>query len=445
MTTKIRQGRALSRGIDYLGDLGAKLRDLQGFATLAHELIQNADDALGAGRMSFDVCEDALVVDNDGSFSDCDQVEADECPWKLDPSKGHRCDFHRFRRVASGDKRDQAGTIGAFGIGFISVLQITDQPEVISGGRHWILHEDRRESERIIECSGCPDCEDEEVPATRFILPWVRDPDTPLRKALRASALTVEDPLRLLEELERSLPTAILFLKKLHTMEVARDGKIVLQLKREVDKNLLLVSDGKKERFWHLLCGNFGAVAGALHQKHVNRIEAKRSAEVTLAIPDDPVDKGVYCAYLPTEQETGLPFHLNADFFTTNNRKGIILGSDYQSEWNRAAIQAAAATLQDNLHRLPGLLGHRNLWHLFRVVHRVGEEARAGHKEKTLGLFWERLKPELRQARVFSRAARNGRPCPRSCSCPRRKKRLLPSWRGLASRFCTQRLSHKGG
>ena len=34
----------LSRGIDYLGDLGAKLRDLQGYKTLANELIQNADD-----------------------------------------------------------------------------------------------------------------------------------------------------------------------------------------------------------------------------------------------------------------------------------------------------------------------------------------------------------------------------------------------------------------
>jgi hypothetical protein len=61
MTTQIRQGRPLSRGIDYLGDLGAKLRDLQGFATLAYELIQNADDA-GAGWMSFDICEAALIV-----------------------------------------------------------------------------------------------------------------------------------------------------------------------------------------------------------------------------------------------------------------------------------------------------------------------------------------------------------------------------------------------
>ena len=80
----------LSRGIDYLGDLGAKLRDLQGYRTLAHELIQNADDAADATLMIFDVREDALVVDNDGVFSDCQQIEDSECPWKLDASRQHR-------------------------------------------------------------------------------------------------------------------------------------------------------------------------------------------------------------------------------------------------------------------------------------------------------------------------------------------------------------------
>jgi hypothetical protein len=401
MTTRIRQGRALSRGIDYLGDLGAKLRDLQGFATLAHELIQNADDAPGAGEMSFDVCEDALIVDNDGVFSDCGQIDADECPWKLDSSKGHRCDFHRFRRVASGDKRDQVGTIGAFGIGFISVLQVTDQPELISAGRHWILQEDKPENERILECSGCPDCE-ANGPRTRFILPWVRDPDTFLRRALRAPALTTEDPIRLLKELERSLPAAMLFLKKLHTMELSKDGTLVLRLERLLDGDSLIVSDEKKNsRLWHLLRGHFNEAADSLRQKHINRIEPKRSAEITLAIPEDPLDKGVFCAYLPTQQETDLPFHLNADFFPTSDRKRIILEADYQSEWNRAAIEAAATIFQHNLHRLPDLLGHKHLWHVFRGVHRVAEEAKAGHKEETLGLFWQRLKPELRQAQIF--------------------------------------------
>ena len=119
----------LPRGLDYLGDLGSKLKDLQGFATLAYELIQNADDAPDVSQIRFDVRDDALYVENDGWFSDCQQMESRECPWKNDPGKNRRCDFHRFQWVAGADKREQAGTTGNFGIGFISVYQITDHPE----------------------------------------------------------------------------------------------------------------------------------------------------------------------------------------------------------------------------------------------------------------------------------------------------------------------------
>lgn len=63
--------RYLSQGVDYLGFLEAKLRDLRGIATLACDLIQNADDVKdeqgqpGASRIIFDVPEAALIVEND--------------------------------------------------------------------------------------------------------------------------------------------------------------------------------------------------------------------------------------------------------------------------------------------------------------------------------------------------------------------------------------------
>ena len=46
------------REIDYLEDLGAKLRNLQGFTTLAHELLQNADDVPGVTTFTFNVCDE---------------------------------------------------------------------------------------------------------------------------------------------------------------------------------------------------------------------------------------------------------------------------------------------------------------------------------------------------------------------------------------------------
>ncbi len=110
----------LSRGSDHLGVIEATLRDLAGYGTLANELVQNADDAPGAARMTFDIRDDALVVENDGVFQDCEHQELPECPWFVNPETDSRCDFHSFRKVGSGDKRNREGTTGAFGIGFIA-------------------------------------------------------------------------------------------------------------------------------------------------------------------------------------------------------------------------------------------------------------------------------------------------------------------------------------
>ena len=121
----------LSRGTDHLGSLQRTLRDLVGYRTLANELIQNADDAGTANEahrassIIFDVRPDELLVENDGRFSDCGKVIEKLCPWK--PQRGSMCDFHRFRTVASGDKRNEPWATGAFGIGFTAVYQLTGQ------------------------------------------------------------------------------------------------------------------------------------------------------------------------------------------------------------------------------------------------------------------------------------------------------------------------------
>lgn len=397
MTNARQESRFLSRGIDYLGDLGAKLKDLQGYATLAHELLQNADDAHGVSAFTFNIREDALVVDNNATFSDCGQIHLPECPWKTDPARGHRCDFHRFRRIASGDKRSQANTTGAFGIGFISVYQITDNPELFSAGRHWLLHEERDESQRIEICPGCSACKDSNLPNTRFYLPWASDPASVLRTALRAEATTPETPANLIIELQASLPTAMLFLKHLDRVSVLQDGKALRTLERVPPTNgdLLLTDNNKNDRIWHILKGNFAEKAAALRAAYPNKIEEKRSAEVVLAIPQTDLDNGLLCACLPTQFTTGLPFHINADFFPSNDRKRIILEQDYQSVWNREAIQAAARALADNIAILPARLGHVRFWSLLARVHDAAAEAQAGHRDKVFDAFWTALAPKL--------------------------------------------------
>lgn len=392
----------LSRGIDYLGDLGAKLKDLQGFSTLAYELIQNADDAPGVTTVIFDVRDEALIVENDGRFSDCGRMDSPECPWRDDPGRKHRCDFHRFRHVAGGDKREQPGVTGAFGIGFIAVYQITDQPELISAGRHWLLHEDRPEDERIEVCQGCPGCGSHDLPATRFILPWATNPNSRLRKALRAEGISPDTPRQLLKDLNTALPTAMLFLKQIKRVELKNNGLLKRRFERLDKGHKLILTDGnaRNDRVWHLVRGDFSQRAEEVKNEHPGRIEAKRSATVTLAVPDVEMQSGLLCAFLPTQHETGLPFHVNADFFPTSDRKRIIFESDYQSRWNRYAIEAAAEALRHASHTLPELLGHKRYWRFLESIRQIADEAKQGRRERLLTMFWEAIEPTLRGSEI---------------------------------------------
>lgn len=395
----------LSRTTSYLGDLGAKLRDLQGYSTLAHELIQNADDAL-ASSMSFNIQPDALILDNDGVFSDCG-CDALQCPWIHDGKHNHQCDFHRFRLHSSGDKRFQEGTTGAFGIGFISVYQLTDRPELISAGRHWILHEEESEDKRIEVCSGCCKCSKHGLPGTRFIFPFARDDQSPLRQALKADTVPADATARLLHELERALPAAMLFLKNLGAIEIRENGVLCRKFERVTEGDTVIISQGSSEndRVWRMLHGDFQSEGDSLRHQHYGRIEEKRSANVMIALPDDKLSSGLLCAYLPTEEAPGLPFHINADFFPSNDRKRIILVDDYQSQWNRTALLAAARTVAAAVPRLTGMLGAECFWHLVSTLEGLARNSRENKIDSVWAEFWNEMEVALRKEKVVLTSA----------------------------------------
>jgi hypothetical protein len=181
---------------------------------LAYELIQNADDG-GAELLSVRVLEDRLEVWNDKPFSDCGS-NADNC--LQDP----RCDFHSFRLVGSGNKVGRSETTGKFGIGFTAVYQITEHPELISAGRHWILDEAAPPDKRIRVCKG--DCGlAHHSSGTLFVLPYAMD-ELVLRERLNVRALTDEDPGVLAADLTRVVPDAMLFLRHVSEIEVDHGG-----------------------------------------------------------------------------------------------------------------------------------------------------------------------------------------------------------------------------
>ena len=380
----------LSQGVNYLGFLSQQLGDLRGITTLAHELIQNADDAkndageLSATRIIFDIRDDALVVSNDAVFR-----------YK---------DFDRMRNVASGSKRNEAGdpTTGVFGVGFISVYQVTDRPEIYSAGRRWTLHPEVREDHRIVQVR---DTSITEEKGTVFKLPWAFE-DSKVRRELKVSPVNPGDINSFVDKLNDSLPKAILFLKKLDTIELRRNGKSVRRITRAISGNTITVAcdDVSRRQIWRILKGNFTDEALKLKAQFSSYIENNREDRVQIAIPDVLRNDGLLFATLPTEQSTGLPFHIDADFFPTSDRKSIAFEDayDHRSQWNRAVIRAAASIVSDNLISLRDDMFRKDastFWAFLDSLHDVYLE----HKDNTrkpLGDFWELLRPLLQKHQI---------------------------------------------
>ena len=372
----------LSQGVSYLGFLAQQLGDLRGTATLAHELIQNADDAkddagnLCASEIVFDVRDDALVVSNDAVFREVD--------------------FDRMQEVAGGDKRreDGARTTGAFGVGFISVYQITDQPEIHSAGRCWVLRPDNQVDKRITVWQDPSITKDK---GTHFKLPWAFN-QSRVRKELKVPAVDAAYIDSFVEELRKAIPRAILFLKQIRKIELRRDGDLVCRVTRELEGDCTVVNcDGASQR-WRIFGGTFQSAAGQLRAKYSDVIEASRSSGVRVAVPDSTAVNGLLFATLPTEQLTGLPFHIDADFFPASDRKSIAFGDSYdpRSEWNRTALKAAASVVATNLIPIRDTFGEgvSNFWRFLETLYTIHSD-RGSNALIPLGTFWQSLAPSL--------------------------------------------------
>ena len=381
---KDRTPRYKSQSVNYLGFLAKQLGDLRGPSSLAYELIQNADDAkddslkLSATRIVFDIRDDALVVSNDAVFREID--------------------FERISDLASGSKRNEEGdrTTGAFGVGFISVYQVTDRPEILSAGEHWILRPEKQEDKRI---KIIPISDDT---GTKFYLPWAYR-ESELREKLQTPPVTQEYIETFAEELKISLPKAILFLKKLELIELIDKGKAIKIRRGKENDGFVIYRDDERQEYWRILGDRISPTEGTLKDS--------RSTLVRVAVPDKFVSDGILFATLPTKGSTGLPFHINADFFPDSSRKSIMFEDkhDPRSEWNRDVLRKAASIVKDNLIVIRDMFIDNpiDFWAMLESLYNINGKIKQIKKDRKIkpddpiplelfwDLFWEELKPIL--------------------------------------------------
>lgn len=359
------------QSVNFLGFLRGQLNGLQGIPTLCYELIQNADDVKvnsgkpGASKIIFDVCDDALYVYNDGVFRDID--------------------FERMEKVSWGNKREEEGTTGAFGLGFISVYQVTDSPEIFSSGRHWQFVPNGQEEERIRETLI-------ETKETKFRLPWAFE-ESEVRKELGILPISKEALSDYTVQINHAIESAALFLKQVTSLELRHNGKQIRRIETCREDNKLLLADGSQTIIWRIFEGRFESSASEMRRKYGGIIENKRQSLIKIAVPDEPNVNGLLYAFLPSETTTGLPFHINADFYPSPDRKRIIFGDGFKAEWNSLAIKCAADTLANNFPEVLEIFSSQDFW---EFADRIKKSSIKENLTIEFSQFWELLKPEIK-------------------------------------------------
>lgn len=363
---------------DLLGNIQQALAGLQGFDIMALELIQNADDA-GAATMRFDVREDGLHVWNSERFSSCGLTET-VCPHLADEGIARPCNFHAISRMGSRSKISVGSQIGRFGIGFVSVYQITDSPVIRSRDLQMRLDPLNSESptHRIPEIEG-----------TEFELAWAST-QSATRNALNASPTPDDVRERVASEIRGVMDRGLFFLRRLEQVELRVDGKLVHAVSIEREENVLTITkqpEDQQER-WLILSADAGerATELELQTRFPMLADLDRSTAVTIAIPlDEKPFEGLLYAYLPTEQPSRLPMHVNADFFPHPNRRAIVLtGEQHDRYWNELLLETAAAAIFDSFVMLSGKVGAKRLWE-------IGSSAHALRSEGAFAVFWDRF------------------------------------------------------
>ena len=362
-----------------LGTIRSHLQGLQGFDTMALELIQNADDA-GAEEVVFDIRTDGLQVWNSGTFRYCGELKEAVCPFYQ--SEGYSCDFHRIADFGSGGKLSRSENIGRFGIGFSSTYQICDQPRILSSGIELTLMPEEQKWQKR---------ENQDTKGTTFFLPWATDPRSAGRIALGVSHVTDQHIEQLLEDFEQVLRSSLLFLRHLRRAKLLQQGEPVFSVAFDRgDADELIVSfepDGEIEQW---LVVRAEAEVADVYQRfsQLESLDRKRAVSVAIRIDPEPLGAGRLFAFLPTRQSTGLPLHINADFFPEDSRKAIIFeGHQHQQAWNECLIEAAAIALAEDLLRLRDQLGHKMLWQLLSAALQITQD-RSSTYPAILHKFW---------------------------------------------------------
>lgn len=369
--------------VNLLGDIASRLTSLRGIDVMAFELIQNAEDS-EASIMKIAVDDDGIKIYTDSVFRRCANRENASCTGMLGFSD-RKCDWHRIREIAGGEKGlAETNSIGRFGIGFISVYQITDTP-IITSDRLTMKFDPSEPARSIVFV-------DSEInTGTTLFLPWALDKNSKARQAFTSAPVVKSANYNAIAtEFGRAAMKAMLFLRKLEKIEVYRNGNTLhtAQANNPPGNIREIVLGPRTVRMKWLVFSNPNcAQLGEIEDQNESIASQKRRKNVEIAIPIDGLSEteGRLYAFLPTQQTFEFPLHINGDFFPDQSRKRIIFEdiseNDATAKWNQALIESAASLFVTNLLKINEVLSPIDFWRLllgaqkmFASTERIGSD-----------------------------------------------------------------------
>ena len=300
------------------------------------ELIQNSADALvGAsadGRIAIRLTEACLYCADNGKAIDRDGVKALMFS-HLSPKRG-------------------TSEIGRFGVGFKSVLGVTDAPEFFCRSGSFRFDRDRSRK-RILQVA--PDAG--RYPVLRLPDPIdpceSRDKDDVLRELMGWATNIVRLPLKpdAYKDLDRQvrgfLPEFLLFVEHVHQLMLNSEvSELDRTLEMENVNGEYLLADGDKIGSWRL----FKRTHQLSEKAKADRRSLDDGDEVPIwwAAPIDRLtDPGQFWAFFPTKTASLVAGILNAPWKTNEDRQNLLSGP-----YNDELIKSAAEMIADELPKL---------------------------------------------------------------------------------------------
>ncbi|MGY2001704.1 DEAD/DEAH box helicase [Blastococcus sp. SYSU DS1024] len=298
-----------------------------------HELLQNSADAMisSPGRVAIVLTGDALYCANEGQ--------------PLRPSGVAAL-------MASHLSTKRSDQIGRFGLGFKSVLGLSDTPEIIStsGSLRWDRVQSRR---RILEVVPTA----KRTPVLRLAEPvdagQAAADDPVLAELMQWSTTVVRLPLRpdvdwLSDELQRFPAEFMLFsphVRRLDLDDRSTNRRRSWTAQREGSRVELVGPGGSTS--WHVFRADHRPSPAA--RADAGEIAGRDRIDVVWAVPDrGRAAAGQFWAFFPTNSRTTLSGIINAPFKTTEDRHDILDGP-----YNREILeQVLPGMVAEHLHEL---------------------------------------------------------------------------------------------